>query len=122
MKAIERRLAGYMAEQARAGFTKWKLSLADGTFIGRAGWSPWEEGAIEIGYAIKPDFWRNGYATEAARALMTWAQTERPQYPLVGFALPDNEASQRILKGIGMEFVDYREIAGARFAFYQLRS
>jgi [ribosomal protein S5]-alanine N-acetyltransferase len=40
-EGIERRLAGYMEEQAKFGFTKWKLCLAvDGTFIGRAGWSP----------------------------------------------------------------------------------
>lgn len=52
---IVARLAGYRDEQVRLGFTKWRLGLHDGTFLGRAGWSPWEDGALEIGYAILPD-------------------------------------------------------------------
>lgn len=37
---IRKRLDDYIAEQERFGITKWKLSLLDGTFIGRGGWSP----------------------------------------------------------------------------------
>ncbi len=110
-----------MNEQASAGFTKWKLSLSDGTFIGRAGWSPWEEDSLEIGYAVKPQFWNKGYASEAAVALMAWAKVHRPRESLVGFALPGNVASRRILEKIGMEFLDYREIAGAAFVYYQYK-
>jgi [ribosomal protein S5]-alanine N-acetyltransferase len=119
---IKIRLAGYMGEQQNHGFTKWKLSLPDGTFIGRAGWSPWEENEIEIGYAIKPEFWNNGYASEAAQALMAWAQTHHSHKTLVGFALPNNEASLRILEKLGMTFLDHRIISGARFAYYQFQT
>jgi [ribosomal protein S5]-alanine N-acetyltransferase len=122
MAGIDRRLNGYMEEQENFGFTKWKLSLSDGTFIGRAGWSPWKEAALEIGYAIKPQFWNNGYASEAAQALVTWARAHRPNDSLVGYALPHNETSRRILERIGMEFVDYRDIAGAEFAFYEIKT
>jgi RimJ/RimL family protein N-acetyltransferase len=121
MEGIDRRLAGYMDEQINFCFTKWKLCLADGTFIGRAGWSPWEEATLEIGYAIKPQFWNNGYASEAAHALLSWGQAHRPHDSLVGFALPDNGASRRILERIGMSFLDYRQIAGAMFAYYELK-
>jgi ribosomal-protein-alanine N-acetyltransferase len=121
MEAINLRLTRYLEEQANFGFTKWKLSLSDGTFIGRAGWSPWEEATLEIGYAIKPQFWNNGYASEAARALLAWGQTHRKQNSFAGFALPNNVASRRILEKLGMEFVDYRDIAGAAFAYYELK-
>jgi [ribosomal protein S5]-alanine N-acetyltransferase len=120
-EGIKLRLTGYMEEQANFGFTKWKLSLSDGTFIGRAGWSPWEESTLEIGYAIKPQFWNNGYGSEAVRALVAWGQAHRPQDTLVGFALPNNDASRRILEKVGMEFVDFRDIAGAAFAYYELK-
>lgn len=121
MAGIERRLNGYMNEHARFGITKWKLKLPDGTFIGRAGWSPWEENSLEIGYAIKPEFWRNGYASEAAFALVSWAKVHHPPNELVGFALPDNLGSRRVLEKIGMKFSDFREIAGASFAYYTIR-
>jgi RimJ/RimL family protein N-acetyltransferase len=122
MDGIKKRLTGYMAEQNNHGHTKWKLSLSDGTFIGRAGWSPWEENELEIGYAIKPQFWNNGYASEAALALLSWAQTRHPHKTLVGFALPNNAASLRILEKLGMTFLDHRIIAGAEFAYYQFKT
>ncbi len=120
MEGVGRRLAGYLNEQTSFGFTKWKLCLTDGTFIGRAGWSPWEKATLEIGYAIKPQFWNHGYASEAAIALLSWAQTQRPHDLLVGFALPSNIASLKILEKMGMVLLDYREIAGAKFAYYKL--
>lgn len=121
MEGIERRLNGYLDEQDKFGFTKWKLVLQDGTFIGRAGWSPFDEGSIEIGYAIKPQYWGQGYASEAANALVTWAREMRPDCKLVGFALPGNDASRRVLIKMGMVFVDRREISGTKYSFYELR-
>mgnify|MGYP002085118139 CR=1 FL=1 len=121
IQAIELRLTGYMEEQANFGFTKWKLCLSDGTFIGRAGWSPWGKATLEIGYAIKPQFWNNGYASEAASALLAWGQAHHPHDTLVGFALSNNSASRRILEKIGMKFVDYRTIAGVDNAYYELK-
>ncbi len=59
------------------------------------------------------NFWNNGYATEAASALLTWGQAHRPHDSFVGFALPNNGSSRRILERIGMKFVDYRDIARA---------
>jgi RimJ/RimL family protein N-acetyltransferase len=49
---------------------------------------------------------------------LTWGQEHRPNDSFVGFALPNNGASRRILEKIGMEFLDYRQIAGA---FYELK-
>jgi ribosomal-protein-alanine N-acetyltransferase len=121
VEGINRRLTGYMNKQENHGFTKWKLSLSDGTFIGRAGWSPWEEATLEIGYAIKPRFWNNGYASEAAHALLTWGQAHCPNDSLVGFALPHNGASRRILEKMGMAFTGYRHIGGADCAYYELK-
>lgn len=122
MEGIAARLGLYMKEQETVGFTKWKLSLADGTFIGRAGWSRWGQDTLEIGYAIKPQYWGNGYASEAAQALLSWARSNRAHDLLVGFALPNNAASLRILEKLGMKILDHREIAGAEFAYYQLET
>lgn len=119
-ESIAGRLAGYRDEQARLGFTKWKLSLHDGTFIGRAGWSPWREGALEIGYAILPEAWGHGLATEAARALVQWARASRPaEQRLVGFARAHNRASRRVLERSGLAFVDLRDIGGLPHSFHE---
>lgn len=118
--AMAESLARYRLEDDAHGITKWRLSLHDGTFVGRAGWSPWQEGRIEIGYAILPAFQGRGLAAEAANALVAWARRWRSE-PLSGYALPDNAASRRILEKIGMTFVDERPIDGGTFAYYEMR-
>ncbi|MFM5924536.1 MAG: GNAT family N-acetyltransferase [Novosphingobium sp.] len=115
---IAKRFGEYREEQANFGLTKWKVSLLDGTFAGRGGWSPWGEGTLEIGYAFKPEFWGFGLASEAAEALLGWALQHRVDSQLVGFALTDNAASRRILEKLGMEFVDLRQIGGIENAYY----
>jgi RimJ/RimL family protein N-acetyltransferase len=61
-----------------------------------------------------------GYASEASLALTDWAKVHRPTHQQVGFALPGNTGSLRILERMGMSFSDYRKIAGTEFAFYRL--
>lgn len=121
-EGIAVRLQGYRDEQALHGFTKWRLGRHDGTFLGRAGWSPWDGGALEIGYAILPVAWGHGYATEAASALTVWACATRPPgQRLVGFAREHNLASRRVLERSGLAFVDMREIGGLPHAFHEVR-
>ena len=118
-EATQSRLASYMKEQVDFGYTKWKLCLHDGTFIGRAGWSPWGELKAELGYALKPQYWNQGYAHEAASALLTWCQVNHPRVRLVGFALTSNVPSRRILEKIGMKLIDFRIIGDHENAFYE---
>jgi RimJ/RimL family protein N-acetyltransferase len=110
-------LTNYIAEQKREGLSKWKVSLHEGTFVGRAGWSRWGKEELELGYAIKPDFQGRGYALEASRSLIAWARMNRPER-LVGFAPLANSASRHILARSGMIYEDDRLINGVIHAFY----
>ena len=117
---LAKRYSDYLTEQEQHGLTKWRAVLMDGTFVGRAGWSPWHAGSLEIGYAFKPDFWGLGLATEVTAALIDWARQNRPEFKLVGFALTHNLASRRILAKSGMSFLELRDIAGVENAYYVL--
>lgn len=116
---IKTKLARFIEEQETRGITKWKMSLHDGTFVGRAGWSPWEGKELEIGYAISPEHQNRGYAVEAASALLADARRTRRTEQLVGFALIGNIASRRVLERIGMIYSGQRLISGAQHAFYR---
>ncbi len=115
---LERRLTSFIDEQRRFGLTKWKLSLRDGPFIGRAGWSPHADG-LELGYAVMPAFQGRGFAREAAVASIAWARHHRPSEDLVAFALVGNSASRRVLETAGMRLVDERMVHGALHAFFR---
>ena len=62
---------------------------------------------IEIGYWLARDAWGQGFATEAAAAVLAWATSrEGPGLERVlGVTLPANEPSKRVLEKIGMELV-----------------
>jgi ribosomal-protein-alanine N-acetyltransferase len=54
-------------------------------------------------YAVHPDLWGRGYATELARAAVERAR-ELALTELVGFTLTTNLASQRVLQKAGLRF------------------
>jgi RimJ/RimL family protein N-acetyltransferase len=58
--------------------------------------------AIEIGWRLAPEFWGNGYATEAARAALAYGFTEVGLEEVVSFTAVVNQPSQRVMRRIGM--------------------
>lgn len=77
------------------------LPGADGTrIIGCAGIAPGEQGAVELGYWIARDQWGRGYATEAARAVLTVARALGHGRIEASHFL-DNPASGRVLRKLG---------------------
>ncbi|MBB6466499.1 RimJ/RimL family protein N-acetyltransferase [Aminobacter lissarensis] len=100
------RMAGWVDEYRQFGITKLKLVRhEDGRFIGRAGFSLFAAtGQFELGYAIAPEFWGQGYATEIAAALPGLFFDRNIGDEFIGFAHVDNAASLKVLEKIGMRY------------------
>ncbi len=58
---------------------------------------------VEIGWRYDCDYWGNGYATEAARALMDLGFTTLELDEIVAFAVHDNVSSIAVMKRLGMK-------------------
>ncbi len=58
---------------------------------------------VEIYYGFSKDFWDQGFATEAARAVLRFAFEEKKLESIAGITLPDNTASQKVLEKIGLK-------------------
>ena len=56
-----------------------------------------------IGYEIAPDYWRQGYATEAALALVAFGFKRLQLHRIWAHCLTENLASWRVLEKIGMK-------------------
>ena len=56
----------------------------------------------EIGWRLATNFWGRGYATEGARAAVTFAFNVLKLEEIVSFTVPDNIASRRVMERIGM--------------------
>lgn len=56
---------------------------------------------VDVGFALLPEFWGNGYATEAAAAALEHG-CQRGLDPILAIAQPENRGSVRVLEKIGM--------------------
>ena len=88
------------------------LVLEDGVVVGDCGWfGPPTEGLVDIGYGVAPSVRGRGVGRSAVRLLLSWV-AEQGATEVRAEVLPGNEASLRLLAGLG--FVDVGEHAGHR--------
>lgn len=92
-------------------YAPWGL-FRDGRLIGHGGlnWVP-EFGETEVLWALHPDAWRRGYATEMARAALDYGFKELGLELVFAMAKPGNHPSQAVMTRLGMTYrrnVTYR--------------
>jgi RimJ/RimL family protein N-acetyltransferase len=75
-----------------------------GEIVGACGYHRSRDGVPEIGYWLGVPFWGNGYATEAARALIDHAFGDRGHQVLLAGARISNPASRRVLEKCGFQW------------------
>jgi ribosomal-protein-alanine N-acetyltransferase len=63
---------------------------------------PDKYGVVEVGYDIVPAYRKQGYATEMAHSLITWAFQEAGINVVAASCLDDNIGSIKVLENIGM--------------------
>lgn len=62
---------------------------------------PGEDGVVEIGFSVMPDWQGRGYATEMAEALVRKALADPGVHLVVAHTAPGNRASSRVLEKAG---------------------
>lgn len=81
----------------------------------------WKEGHnLEIGYAMMPEHWGKGYGTEIGKAMLDHALRIPKVRSVIGLIDPRNEASRRILLGLGMTLRDRLPVDGQPCETYHL--
>ncbi len=90
--------------------TYFPIHKQDNTLIGSCGYKgkPTEQGTVEIGYEIAPDYRNKGFATELAKGLISNAFAENSVKIIIAHTLPEENASTKILTKCG--FVKTGEI------------
>lgn len=86
------------------GEATWLVTLRNGTVIGACGVEPREADAPELGYWLGTHYWGQGYATEAARAVIDHAFSTLGHGALQSGARVSNPASRRVLEKCGFQW------------------
>jgi len=111
---IEDRLALEISNQGRYGYQYWPVfRLSDDDHVGCAGLRPvpGSKRVFELGFHLRAEHWGQGFATEAAWAVITYAFTTAAARALVAGHHPQNEASGRVLQRLG-----FRHTGDERYA------
>lgn len=92
-------------------------------FVGHAGIYPRrdEKKEGEIVYFLCRDAWRNGYATEIARAIIEFGFDELNLPEVYATVDDDHSASIRVLEKAGMRFGGYEYDEQGRFSIYAIK-
>jgi RimJ/RimL family protein N-acetyltransferase len=118
-------LAAKIEHWERYGFGMWLArDRASGEMVGRGGlqftYSPGLN-EIEAGWAIVPERWGEGLATELAWASVEAAFGELGMRDIIALALPDNLASIRVMQKTGFVYEGDIDAAGLPHVLYRRR-
>jgi ribosomal-protein-alanine N-acetyltransferase len=109
----------------RHGFGMWLLRDREtGEMIGRGGLQyTYTAGLndVEAGWAVVPERWGQGFATELAQASVEVAFEQLDLLEIVAFALPTNIASRRVMEKAGFLFERDIVHAGLPHVLYRRR-
>lgn len=108
-------MAAFLGQWALRGHGQWALEdRRTGRLLGRAGLHQPERvdwPGLEVGWALHPDHWGHGYATEAGAAAIDYAFEVLERDEVVSIIHPDNRGSQAVARRLGLDFVEDRRMA-----------
>lgn len=104
--AAEYIVNGPLASYERHGFGLYLTKLKAGDVpIGMCGLIKRDSlDDVDLGFAFLPWYWSQGYATEAASAVLAYGRTVLGLQRIVAITAPDNHGSINVLKKIGLRF------------------
>lgn len=107
----DRTLRRLVAAERAHGFTFWAVERrSDRALLGYAGLLPTPPetpvaGEVEIGWGLGSAHWGQGFAREAAAAVLAWAWTNTRVGRLVAITTPGNVRSWGLMQRLGMRHV-----------------
>ena len=122
MEAVREQIESSLANFEVHGFGHFTVHLgAVPGFIGFAGLRPIGTlPEVELLYALHPDYWGRGLATEAAHAVLRFGFTVGGLAEILAGADPPNVASFRVMQRLGMTFLRNAEVGGRPVRYYRI--
>jgi ribosomal-protein-alanine N-acetyltransferase len=122
---VNERLLQEISTQKIHGIQYWPIfHLIDGRHLGCCGLRPYDESknVLEMGFHIRYRHWRQGYAFEAARAVMRYAFDTIKVSGLFAGHNPKNDGSRYLLGKLGFRYThdEFYEPTGLNHLSYML--
>jgi RimJ/RimL family protein N-acetyltransferase len=114
-------LASSADDSARQGYGLWGVfDRATGELMGFCGFRSSADGMPELLYGLLPAWWGKGLATEAARAVLSYAFQALGTAEVRAATDTPNIASVRVMERLGMRFERRGALNGLDTLFYRI--
>jgi len=122
---IENRLKKELENDAEFGVQYWPIfEPVSNELIGCCGLRPYGKNQYELGFHLRPKFWGQGYAVEAATAAIGYAFDVLQADSLFAGHHPQNAASAKVLEKLNFSYVadEFYGPTGLNHPSYVLKS
>ena len=122
---IKNRLDKEIANDKAFHIQYWPIfELSTSKFIGCCGLRPHGDDEYEIGCHLRPEYWGQGYAMEAANSVIQYAFTTLNAKALFAGHNPNNIASKKLLKKLGFVYIkdEFYPPTGLYHPSYELKN
>jgi ribosomal-protein-alanine N-acetyltransferase len=106
LKGADEIIAFYTQPEPRLQHRWVLVRKSDDAQLGTCGFHCWDktDSCCDIGYDLFPDYWGNGYMSEALKEILKFAQTDMGIKYIHACIYPDNQASVRLAERNGFIF------------------
>jgi len=114
IEASQRFVARAMVGYAEGGYYEWGLiRRTDQAVLGNCGFGALDvtRGVGDIGYVLARPYWGQGYATEAAAAVLQFGFVQLGLRLIEAQAFPENIASLRVMAKLGLRYRETRPMS-----------
>ncbi|OLE55211.1 MAG: GNAT family N-acetyltransferase [Acidobacteria bacterium 13_1_20CM_3_53_8] len=121
--SAEKTIKTILSHWEKHGFGIWALEeKATGNLIGWCGLQHLDKTPeVEIAYLLDSPYWRQGFATEAARAVLAYGFEHLGLDRIVAVARPENIGSYRVMEKVGMEYERETHFYGVDVVYYAIK-
>jgi len=117
----ERSLHSILDHWSSQGYGIWAIKTKEGVLLGRCGLNLiTETSEVEVDFVVARSFWGKGFATEAARAVLTYGFEVLKLETIIALTKPENAAARRVMEKNGMRYVKEAEYWGITCAYYEI--
>lgn len=81
-----------------------------------------ETGEIEIMYLLDPEYWGNGYASEAAKASIQYAKEMMNVKRIIARVKVENENSKKLLRNLGFTYTHDVDHSSRLLSYFELQT
>lgn len=120
-EATEKVVASFVEHWQQRGYGVWTIVKNNSEVIGYCGLRYLDQlGEVELLYGLAKVYWGQGITSQASQAAITYGFNTTSLDKIIALALPENQASRRVMEKAGLRYVKQIQIFNLDAVYYSI--